>query len=165
MKCPCGSGQEFANCCQPYLEGKKHPPTAEALMRSRYTAFTQGDVTYIKKTLAPESRHDFDEAGVREWATKSDWKGLEIRRVEKGGETDSTGVVEFVAKYSVQGNAYDHHEISTFRRDQKEGWYFVDGEQQGPGREPVVRDAPKIGRNDPCSCGSGKKFKKCCGAA
>ena len=29
---------------------------------------------------------------------------------------------------------------------------------------PVVRDAPKVGRNDPCPCGSGKKFKKCCGA-
>ncbi len=28
-----------------------------------------------------------------------------------------------------------------------------------------IRPTPKVGRNDPCPCGSGKKFKKCCGAA
>jgi SEC-C motif domain protein len=165
MSCPCGSNRDFADCCGPYLQGAKKAPTAEALMRSRYTAFARGDISYIKNTLAPESRHDFDEAGVREWSTKSDWVGLEIRNVEKGGESDTTGVVEFVAKYSVQGNAYQHHEISQFRRDQKDGWYFVDGEQQGAIRETVVRESPKIGRNDPCPCGSGKKHKKCCGAA
>lgn len=29
--------------------------------------------------------------------------------------------------------------------------------------KPIVRESPKVGRNDPCSCGSQKKYKKCCG--
>ena len=80
MKCPCGSTKSFDDCCGPYLSGEKFPPTAEELMRSRYAAFVRADVDYIKNTLAPESREDFDENGVREWATKSKWMGLEIKR-------------------------------------------------------------------------------------
>jgi SEC-C motif domain protein len=34
-----------------------------------------------------------------------------------------------------------------------------------PNAKQYVREAPKLGRNDPCSCGSGKKYKKCCAAA
>lgn len=149
-----------------YLSGEKLPPTAEELMRSRYAAFVKADVAYIKKTLAPESREDFDENGVREWATKSKWLGLEIRRTEKGQPEDTTGIVEFVARYSVAGQTFDHHEISEFRKDPSGQWYFVDGKIVEPGeRKTVVREEPKIGRNDPCTCGSGKKYKKCCGAA
>lgn len=177
MQCPCGSSSEFEECCQPYLTGKARPPTAEALMRSRYTAHTTGQIAYIRETLAPESLKDFDEKTVREWASKSDWMGLKILSVKDGQAGDAKGIVEFVATYKAKGKVTEHHEVSHFRYEKsKERWVFVDGEshvhEDGKGHqhhhhEPivqVVRDAPKIGRNDPCHCGSGKKFKKCHGA-
>ena len=82
-----------------------------------------------------------------------------MKRTEDGGEKDTTGVVEFVANYEVEGNAVRHHEISDFRRVEGE-WFFRDGKEI-----PVTvwRDTPKVGRNDPCPCGSGKKYKKCHG--
>ncbi len=166
MVCPCGSSKNYDECCGPYHTGQAKPPTAEALMRSRYAAFVRADIDYIQNTLAPESRGDFDENGVREWATKSKWRGLEIKKTEKGGENDSTGVVEFIARYSVGGQSFDHHEISDFRKEATTGqWFFVDGRTVEPlERTTVVREGPKVGRNDPCTCGSGKKYKKCCGA-
>ena len=167
MKCACGSAKNLNDCCGPYLAGEKMPATAEELMRSRYTAFTKADVEYIKKTLAPESRTDFDENGVREWATKSKWLGLEIVRTEKGGAADTTGVVEFIARYAVAGQTFDHHEIAEFRKEASNNqWFFVDGKTVEPAeRGTIVREAPKVGRNDACPCGSGKKYKKCCGQA
>lgn len=172
MSCPCGSNKDYSQCCQPYLEGKAHAPTPEALMRSRYTAYVKVAVPYLRDTLAPESRGDFSEKDVKEWASKSEWLGLEILKAEGSS-------VEFVAKYRAQEKVIEHHEVSTFRKD-KDRWYFVDGDshvhEEGKGHEhhvhapkapqkPVVRDTPKLGRNDPCHCGSGKKFKKCHGAA
>jgi SEC-C motif domain protein len=166
MSCPCGSQAEFDQCCEPYISGRAHAPTAEALMRSRYTAYVKVAPSYLRETLAPEARSDFSEKDVIEWSRQSEWLGLEILKAE--GET-----VEFVAKYKAQGKVLEHHEVAKFR--QKEGrWFFVDGEshvhEEGKGHQhepqtPVVRETPKVGRNDPCSCGSGKKFKKCCGAA
>jgi SEC-C motif-containing protein len=137
-------------------------------MRSRYTAYVKSAVPYLRESLAPEARGDFNEAEVREWAKQSEWLGLQILAAK--GNT-----VEFVAKYKAEGRVLEHHEVSTFRKA-NDRWYFVDGEshvhEEGKGHEhhaaapkaPVVRESPKVGRNDPCSCGSGKKFKKCCGA-
>lgn len=169
--CPCQAANStisFESCCGPYLSGTRRPPTAEALMRSRYTAYTRVDIDYLRKTLAPESRHDFDASATRKWAKDSKWKGLEIRRTEKGQASDSEGVVEFVAHYAMAGREFAHREISRFRQEEGQ-WYFIDGDvvdegQEAPVRETVVRDQPKLGRNDPCHCGSGKKYKKCCGA-
>ncbi len=96
MMCPCGSKQEYSQCCEPYIKGTKIAPTPEALMRSRYTAYVKVEAPYLKETLAPESRGDFKESDVREWASKSEWLGLEILKAE--GKT-----VEFVAKYKAQG--------------------------------------------------------------
>ena len=166
MKCACNSQIDFANCCEPYLTGKLQAPTPEALMRSRYTAYVQGVMPYLKDTLAPESRGDYDENNAREWAKKSEWLGLEIVSAE--GNT-----VEFNARYKTQGKIFEHHEVSKFKK-QGERWYFVDGEshvhEDGQGhhdhapQKPFVREEPKLGRNDPCACGSGKKYKKCCAA-
>lgn len=179
MKCPCGSEQDFEACCAPYLKGEKLPPTAEALMRSRYSAYVKGDVKYLKKTLAPESSTDFDFDSTAKWAKQSTWKGLKILSVEKGTEKDTKGVVEFVATFANadtnEGQALDHHEVAQFRRDGKGQWLFVDGEshthKEGEGhshqhvkQETIRRESPKVGRNDPCPCGSGKKHKKCCAA-
>lgn len=172
--CPCGSGIEYSKCCGPYLDGSAQPETAEQLMRSRYTAFTKADVVYLKKTLAPESLHDFDPKSTETWAKDSKWKGLEIVQTKKGTANDTRGTVEFVATYEVDGEGIEHHEVSEFRKSPEGRWYFVDGDshthKEGHGhhhhhqQETFVRAEPKIGRNDPCHCGSGKKFKKCHGA-
>lgn len=167
--CPCGTQKEYSNCCEPFITGKIPAPNPEALMRSRYTAYVKVAAPYLKETLAPESRGDYNEAEVREWAKSSEWLGLDILSAK--GDT-----VEFIAKYKTQGKVLEHHEVSKFRK-QDDRWYFVDGDshvhEEGKGHEhhahrepqkPVVREEPKVGRNDPCSCGSGKKFKKCCGA-
>lgn len=169
MICPCGTGKEYSNCCEPFITGKSPAPTPEALMRSRYSAYVKVAEPYLKETLAPESRGDYSEGEVREWAKKSEWLGLQILKAEGNS-------VEFIAKYKTQGKVLEHHEVSTFRKEGNR-WYFVDGEshvhEEGKGHQdhapaepkaPVVRASPKVGRNDPCSCGSGKKFKKCCGA-
>jgi SEC-C motif-containing protein len=140
-------------------------------MRSRYTAFAKGELSYIQKTLAPDKRQNFNEAEAKAWSKNSKWLGLEIVSVKKGLENDRRGTVEFNAKYEADGKVLEHHEVSEFRKE-GETWYFVDGEahvhEEGQGhhhepQQPLVREAPKVGRNDPCPCGSGKKFKKCCG--
>ncbi len=176
MQCPCGTGKEFNVCCEPFLKGKALPETAEALMRSRYTAFTCVDVDYIKKTLAPESRKGFSVKETRESAEQVKWKSLKILSTKKGQAQDTEGVVEFTALYEAQGEGIEHHEVADFRKDENGQWFFVDGEahthREGEGHhadhphvETVVRSEPKVGRNDPCPCGSGKKFKKCCADA
>ena len=174
MKCPCQSQKDFEKCCKPFLAGEAMPQTAEELMRSRYTAFTQVDVDYLKKTLAPESRTDFDAATTKKWAEQAKWKGLQILATEKGQASDKKGSVEFIATYEAEGEGLDHHETAQFRKADNGQWLFIDGEshthKEGEGHQhhhekpaTVVRELPKIGRNDPCVCGSGKKYKKCHG--
>jgi SEC-C motif-containing protein len=157
--CPCASGRAFAECCGPYLSGVALPPTAEALMRSRYSAFATGNIDYLEETLMPGTRADFDRTAVGEWSKSSEWTGLLVRSVEAGSASDTEGYVEFVAQFRQEGTDRVHHETGHFgKRDGR--WYYVDGVM---GTRP--RTVVKIGRNDPCSCGSGKKYKKCCGMA
>lgn len=176
MQCPCGSGKAFANCCERFLSGAENPQTAEELMRSRYTAFTRADMEYIKKTLAGEAKRSFDLTEAKKWATQAKWLGLEILSVRAGGPEDKKGKVEFVATYEQKGEGIEHHEVATFRKNDEGRWMFVDGDSHThkageghqhhhhPKPQTVQRDSPKVGRNDPCPCGSGKKYKKCCGA-
>lgn len=155
--CPCNSNLDFASCCEPYIKGTDKPPTAEKLMRSRYTAYTLAAIDYIEKTTDPASRSDFDRNASLHWAKSSEWLGLEILKTEGGTENDTKGLVEFIARYRSDGVERTHHERSEFRKRDGQ-WYFVDGKLvQAP-----VRAAAKVGRNDPCPCGSGKKYKKCC---
>ncbi len=156
--CPCGSGDLYKSCCDPYIAGQENAPTAEKLMRSRYSAFVVHEPQYIFDTHNPSTRDEVDFDEIAAWSTQSIWEGLNILNVEDGGESDDKGVVEFVARYTVGRKGNNHHERSTF--DHKEGkWWFTDGELIN---DTVRRSAPKVGRNDPCPCGSGKKFKKCC---
>ena len=129
-------------------------------MRSRYTAYATGDIEYVKKTTHRTGLAEFDEDAARAWSRNSDWLGLSILEVENGGETDKEGTVEFVASYLQNGKEEHHHERAMFKRE-GEKWFFADGEIVG--RAPYVRETPKVGRNEPCPCGSGKKYKKCCG--
>jgi SEC-C motif-containing protein len=174
MLCACGTKQNFSDCCEPFIKGTKLPETAEQLMRSRYTAYTIADVNYLKNSLAPEARKDFDPEATRKWAEEAKWKKLTIISTEKGNAEDDRGTVEFSASYEYEGQAIQLHEVSKFRKSKEGQWYFVDGDAhthpEGENIEhahskqgTVVRASAKIGRNDPCSCGSGKKFKKCCG--
>lgn len=161
MTCPCGTQKAYQECCEPLLLGKEKAKTAQDLMRSRYSAFVKNNIDYISQTHVPGTT-DFDPTEAKDWAENSIWKGLEVVKTTQGKESDSTGVVEFKAFYSDQKeNNYIHHEVAKFKK-LDDVWYYEDG--QIVGHEPLKRATPKVGRNEPCPCGSGKKFKKCCGS-
>jgi SEC-C motif-containing protein len=92
--CPCGSGRPYAECCEPYITGAKNPPTAEALMRSRYSAYAEHAVDYIIDTCIKNGKDDIDYEQTRNWSEQSKWLGLKIISVEKGGPADTEGAVE-----------------------------------------------------------------------
>ncbi len=159
LQCPCGSGKNYAACCEPFIKGIKKAETAETLMRSRYSAYTKSEIGYIESTHDPETRASLDLEETRKWAADSRWQGLEIVSTEGGGPGDTEGKVEFKARYTLDGEEIVHHELSRFVKHDGT-WYFNDGHTPSI---TFVRDSPKVGRNDPCPCGSGKKYKKCCG--
>jgi SEC-C motif-containing protein len=131
-------------------------------MRSRYTAFATGNVDYILQTHDPDRRSDVDANSTEQWSKNSEWLGFELIESDKGQPNDDAGVVEFVARYKIKGVTLTHRERSVFRKH-GDRWVFVDGQiVNGP---PVKRNEPRVGRNEPCPCGSGKKYKKCHGAA
>jgi SEC-C motif domain protein len=127
-RCPCGSLETFDACCGRYLgDDGVAPPTAEALMRSRYTAFVDGDVGYLLRTWHPDTRPaDLDlDPGVR-------WTGLEVLDRVGGGLVDTEGVVEFRAHHRDGGRSGVQHERSRFVRDAGR-WVYRDG-VVGPAR-------------------------------
>ena len=157
--CACGSGVPEAACCGPLLAGAP-APTALALMRSRYSAYVKGTIDYIFETHDPASREELDREASEQWSRESEWLGLEILGTRRGGPDDDEGDVEFIARGKSRGKEFAHHERSRFRRVEGR-WYYVDDKGKG---EPQRRTEPAAGRNDPCPCGSGKKFKRCHGA-
>jgi SEC-C motif-containing protein len=159
--CPCNSGRSYEDCCGPLISGERPAATPEALMRSRYSAFSLKAIEYLKESLHPDLRADHDPEATRRWADKSEWVGLEIVSTSGGGADDDAGTVEFIASYRQKGTPYTHHEAAEFSRH-KGRWYYTDGKMVTPGTQR--NEGPKIGRNDPCPCGSGRKYKKCCGA-
>jgi SEC-C motif domain protein len=156
--CPCGSAKEYSVCCEPIITGKELAQTAEQLMRARYTAHAKVEIDFLFASTHPEHQEGYDHKGTRIWAETSEWYGLEILGTVGGGPEDEEGEVEFVARFRDKDGVRRHHERGQFKR--KDGkWLFTDG--------IMVKAQPlsssKIGRNDPCSCGSGQKYKKCCG--
>ncbi|TAJ78854.1 MAG: hypothetical protein EPO42_07135 [Gallionellaceae bacterium] len=120
--CPCGSNKPYTDCCARYVDGKETTPTAEALMRSRYTAYTMLREDYLLATWHPSTRPSALGLAENE-ATK--WLDLDVKRHEQQG-TDRA-IVEFGARYKVHGRAHRLHEVSRFVRE--EGlWFYVDGE-------------------------------------
>lgn len=160
-ECPCGSGGPFAECCEPMLSGAVAAPTAQALMRARYTAHTRADLDFIEGTHDPQTRAEIDRDATERWARRAEWLGLEIVATERGGLGDDDGVVEFVAHYREHAERRRYHESARFRRDSTGAWVYVDGDVPETGT--VRRAGPRIGRNEPCPCGSGQKYKRCCG--
>ncbi|MGH8021636.1 MAG: YchJ family protein [Opitutaceae bacterium] len=160
--CPCGSGLEYDACCGAVISGAQPAATAEALMRSRYTAYVVRAFDHLKDTLTEEQRADFSADEAAKWAESSEWLGFTILNKVKGEAGDDEGLVEFSARFRAGGKEHEHVEASRFVR--VEGKWHYAGMLATKG-ETVRRETPKIGRNDPCPCGSGKKYKRCCGAA
>ena len=159
--CPCTSGRTYGECCEPFLTKKSFPTTAEALMRARYSAYAVGNVDYVMETDDPKNGGEFDRTSADTWSSKSEWTGLEVVEKVAGGVNDTEGVVEFIARFKIGGKDMSHKERSRFRKADGK-WYYVDGHT--PALKPFVKETVAVGRNDPCHCGSGKKFKKCHGA-
>jgi len=162
--CHCGTGLPYSECCGPYIEGRAKPPTAEALMRSRYSAYAERAIDYIMDTCVEKGgKEDADYKSTREWSERSVWLGLKILSTEKGGIGDSEGTVEFEAVYERDGLKDVHQEKASFKKrsagDGPPEWLYDEGTVVP---RTVVRSAPKVGRNEPCPCGSGKKHKRCC---
>ncbi|ADI30045.1 YchJ family protein [Methylotenera versatilis] len=119
--CPCESGKPYQACCELLHKGLV-APSAEMLMRSRYTAFVLQLEDYLLGTWHPETRPN--SLGLAE-DTPTKWLGLQIKRAENTSET--TAVVEFVARYKIAGKAKKLHEISQFERIDGR-WYYLSGE-------------------------------------
>lgn len=152
--CSCGSKKDFEGCCGPIIStGIASSP--ETLMRSRYTAFVLGKIDHLERTNAPEIRPDFNRAEAERTYAEVEWFGLTVHRAS---ENENTGKVEFSIRFRRNGRELTQYEISSFRR---EGgyWFYVGGQVSA---KPPPKQVTKIGRNDPCPCGSGKKYKKCC---
>jgi SEC-C motif domain protein len=157
--CPCGSGKKYGDCCEPIIKNKTPAPTAEALMRARYSSYVKGEIDFIATScITKEGGNDIDLDETKKWSKESEWFGLTIHSSSKGGASDTEGVVDFSADYARNGMRDEHREIATFKKvDGK--WLYADGKMIGT---TITRSAPKTGRNDPCPCGSGKKYKHCC---
>jgi len=120
--CPCGSTKPYTACCARYVDGNELAPTAEALMRSRYTAYTLLREDYLLATWHPSTRPSA--LGLSEEAPTK-WLGLEVKRHEQ--QDADHAVVEFVARYKVNGRAHRLHEVSRFVREAGR-WLYVDGD-------------------------------------
>lgn len=159
MTCPCGSGAAFNQCCEPVINGTRESETAEELMRARYSAFVTGAIDFIVSSTHSRTRKDVDRSFIREWSENSTWRGLQILETKEINENKA--YVSFDAQYTQHGKDENHREKSLFEREQGQ-WRFVTGDEL---KNPTVRyETPRPGRNDPCPCGSGKKYKKCHGA-
>ena len=156
--CPCDSGLAYTECCEPYITGVKNAPTAEALMRSRYSAYVEHAIDYIVETCTQDEKNKIDVKQTKNWSEKSKWLGLKILSAEKGGPDDNEGTVEFQALYEMDGLRDNHHEKAAFKKS--EGRWLYDEGIIVP--KTIVRAGPKVGRNESCPCGSGKKYKHCC---
>jgi SEC-C motif-containing protein len=152
--CPCGSGQPYGQCCGLYLRGQAQAPTAEALMRSRYTAYHNGNLDYLMATHHPRHRSPNLRQELARSLPATTWLGLVILQTAQGQPGDTQGMVEFLAYYRAGGMG-QIHERSRFVRE-GDRWLYLEGDELPP-------IFPK--RNQPCWCGSGKKYKSCHGKA
>jgi len=158
VACPCGSEKELDVCCAPYIGG--HPaPNPEAVMRARYTAHTIGNLDYIERTCTEEAAQLFNRADLERSLPAVQWLGLEIRETNGGEGKDTEGLVNLVVRYRYGGRDFAQVEKASFRR--VDGCWLYDRSEVNSKTPPVRVD--RIGRNDLCPCGSGQKYKKCCG--
>lgn len=133
------------------------PDSPLKLLQTRYQAYVDGDVDFLLASVHPEKKSKHSRKTIEEWSKNAVWKGI---KVEKEENENSRAWLTFQLKYEEEGQEVDHRERAEFRQHQGR-WFYYDS--KFPSVEPLRRDPNKVGRNDPCSCGSGKKYKKCCG--
>ena len=121
MNCPCCSGKLYENCCKSFHTGEKHAPSAEALMRSRFSAFAIPNGEYLMETTLPKKRKFHHKKDLQEWGEINEWTKLEIIK------TPALNQVEFKAYYNDEnGKPQIHHEHSLFK-NLNGRWYYVSG--------------------------------------
>ena len=149
MLCPCGSGADYQDCCAPLHRQKAAAQTAEQLMRSRYAAYVAHEIDYLVATTVPSQQALLDREGMAQWSRQAEWLGLDVLRHTDNLKPNHAQVA-FVAHFAEQGQERRHEELSAFVRVDGR-WYFID---------PTVPLPPM---KQLCICGSGRKFKACCG--
>lgn len=156
-RCFCGENKSFLECCEPIIKGEKPAETAEQLMRSRYSAYATIEPKYLLQTTHVSLLKNQDETEIRAWAEENIWQKLEIISTQNGQAIDTHGEVEFKAYFvDYKGINQVHYEKSTFLKEAGK-WFYSSG---------VInpnKDLHAQNRNDFCACGSGRKYKKCCG--
>ncbi|MCK4841219.1 MAG: YchJ family protein [Methylococcales bacterium] len=153
--CFCGSGDLYDSCCGLMHAAESMPVTAESLMRSRFTAYAMKNESYLLTSWEAGTRPEEIDFS-KELAV---WTKLDIISTKKGTEKDNKGVVEFKAYYTLDEEEFVMHEISRFKKVAGH-WFYLDGKVKSVAK---VGSQVSQGKNAPCSCGSGKKFKRCCG--
>lgn len=150
QSCPCGSGHIYSECCEPLHQMNEQAQTAEALMRSRYSAFVLKNADYLLKTLHPDYHTEHERESLVALFNETTWLGLKvIKHVPKGLSAE----VEFSAFYQDNDHVSQLHERSRFIKIDTQ-WYYMDGTFLPP---------LTLARNEVCFCGSGTKFKRCHG--
>ena len=135
------------------------PSSPRKLLEARYNTFVAGDVDFILESHHPETRAQVDRASIQAWSKESQWHGFEVESERVEGDK---AFLRFAVRYTRGTETFTHREDAEFRKSDAKWMYF---DSQFPKQESIKRDGEKTGRNDPCPCGSGKKFKKCHGAA
>ena len=153
--CPCGSGQRFEQCCEPVLTGQRPAATAEQLMRARFTAHVVHDFKFLHDSYAVTASKPYV---PEEGEPTMVWTKLVIHSHELGNTPDKA-FVDFSAYGTEDGVEKVLHEKSEFQSTNGR-WLYTREVRFGPA--PFKSATPKVGRNDPCPCGSGKKYKQCC---
>ncbi len=155
LPCPCGTGRTFGACCEPILSQKEKAPDAERLMRSRFSAHVARDFAHLHRTYLPTSKEPYVPDGE---AGGTDWTRLVIHSHTLGPK-DGFAYVDFTA-YFKEGDA-ERALLEKAEFQLIDGtWFYTRPVRQGPA--PIKAGQAKVGRNDPCPCGSGKKHKQCC---
>ncbi|MFA5265641.1 MAG: YchJ family metal-binding protein [Opitutaceae bacterium] len=153
--CPCGSGKTFGECCAPVLAGKRPAPSAEYMMRARFTAHVVGDQAFLHSSYLETSKKPFIDQPE---AHPTKWTRLVIHS-EEPSKLPNMAYVDFTAFYEESDTEFAHDEKAEFVKI-GEDWIYTRAVRLGPA--PFKSPQPKVGRNDPCPCGSGKKYKQCC---
>ena len=157
LSCPCGSGAAYQQCCGRFIEAGEIPSSPQALMRSRYSAYTLENIDYIRDTCTGEALAAFSYEDSLLWAKEAKWISLTV--ISAVPPSGGVGRVSFSVLFSQNGLTKRLEETSRFIvKDDR--WYYEGGEKFR--LVDVSNRQMKLGRNDPCYCGSGKKFKKCC---
>ena len=151
--CLCGQALAFDDCCGRIHADIGKAKSAESLMRARFSAYCRDDVDFIQQSWHSSTRPNKVDPNDEGFV----WQSLEIVDTLAGGPDDEQGEVEFVASYTLNGHDGKLHERSLFAREDGQ-WRYLDGKLQKGAPVKVT----KIGRNEPCPCGSGKKYKRCC---